>query len=721
MKLFQRILSNLSFFILVMFLFLLMFQSKVSLPPVWQATGRMHPLLLHLPIGLIILSFILWLFRKHVEAAAFEKMFVLVLHIAAFTAVLTALLGFFLSLEEGYDDVLLPKHKFLGVTTAVFSYLLLLLYRRAPEKKIIFGAAITLTLTAVIFGSHFGSVLTHGEGFVWQPLQKEETENEIITDSSTLFAAAVRPVLKTKCFSCHNEKKAKGKLVMTTEEKILAGGKSGPTWKAGDALNSRLIQNINRPEEEKKHMPPKGKPQLSADEMDFLFAWIEAGADMKKRLNEYDDNDTLKILATKFIRHAEEVIEEKQYTFKAASLSLVQKLSDPFCTVFPLSQNSPALQADFFVREKFDRNKLRELLKVKEQLVSLNLGNMPVSDEDMKTVSSFTNLEKLILNNTAISNKGLEEIRKLKKLQSLSVAGTRVDENIAPLFTQLDSMKVVFTWNSGISAADAAGLQKQFKKIIFNSGYVPDEKEILFLTPPAVKNEEFVLAEKEKIELKHTVPGVTIRYTTDGSIPDSSSSPVYKEAIAAGRSMVVKARAIKPGWYSSPVAEFSFFKKGRRPTNAELINSPNEKYKGEGEKTLVDSKLGAAENFNDVAWLGFREKPFAALFYFAEEPVIGSICIRYNKNIPSYLLPPTVVEVWGGNDETKMKLLKKISPPPATKEELNTVKAETVTIEIPPSSFRYYKVVAKNLLKLPPWHPGKGDRAWVFIDEIFFN
>jgi uncharacterized membrane protein len=721
MKLFQRILSNLSFFILVMLLFLLLFQNKVSLPPVLQATGRTHPLLLHLPIGFIILSFILWLFRKQVDAAAFEKMFVLVLHIAAFTAVLTALLGFFLSKEEGYDIELLLKHKFLGVTTAIFSYLLLLLYPRAPGKKKIFGGALTLTLAAIIFGSHFGSVLTHGEDFVWTPLQKEEAENEIITGSSTLFSAAVRPILKSKCFSCHNERKAKGGLVMTSEEKILAGGKNGPAWKAGDAQNSRLIQNINRPEEEKKHMPPKGKPQLTPDEMDFLFAWIEAGADMKKRLNEYDDNDTLKILASRFIRQTAEVVEEKQYAFKAASFSLVQKLNDPFCSVFPLSQNSPALQADFFVREKFDRNKLQELLKVKEQLVNLNLGNMPAMDEDMKTVSSFTHLEKLNLNNTAISNKGLEEIKKLKMLQSLSLAGTKVDKNAAPLFAQLDSLKEVFTWNSGISPADAAALQRQYKKIHFNSGYVPGEKEILFLTPPSVKNEEFVLAENERIELKHAVPGVTIRYTTDGSIPDSSSSPVYKEAIEADRNMVVKARAVKPGWYSSPVAEFSFFKKGRKPTNAELINPPDEKYKGEGEKTLIDGKLGAAENFNDAAWLGFREKPFAAWFYFAEEPVIGRICIRYNKSIPSYLLPPAEVEVWGGYDKIKMKLLKKVSPWPATKEELNAVKAETVMIEIPPSSFRYYKVVAKNLLRLPAWHPGKGDRAWVFIDEIFFN
>ena len=287
MKLFQRILSSLTFFIIVMLLFLLFFQNKVSLPPMMQAVGRMHPLLLHLPIGLLVISFILWIGKKNIESTSFQKIFILVLQVTAFTASLTALMGFFLSREGGYDENILLKHKVLGIITAALSYVLLLIYQSVPDKKLVFGSAITLSLMVMIVGSHFGSTLTHGEGFVMQPLQGEkEIEEQKITDSSSLFAAAVRPILKSKCFSCHNERKAKGELIMTTEEKILEGGKNGPIWKSGDALNSHIIQNINLPEEDKKHMPPKGKPQLSQAEIDFLFTWIQSGADMKKRIEK---------------------------------------------------------------------------------------------------------------------------------------------------------------------------------------------------------------------------------------------------------------------------------------------------------------------------------------------------------------------------------------------------------------------------------------------------
>ena len=722
MKLFQRILSNLVFFIVVMLLFLLFFQSKISLPPLMQAIGRMHPMLLHLPIGMLILVLFLWIFRKNIDSSSFEKIFVLTLHVAAFASALTALMGFFLSREGGYDETILSRHKFFGVTTAILAYALLIVYRINPEKKKLFGATLMTTITLLVLGSHFGSNLTHGEGFVWQPLHNNgETPEEKITDSSTLFAAAIRPVLKTKCFSCHNEKKAKGGLVMTGEEKFLKGGKNGPVLKAGDALNSHIIQKINLPEEEKKHMPPMGKPQLSSEEKKLLFTWIQSGADMQKRVFEFPETDSLKILATQFIHLSREETEEKKYPFTAAGVALLEKISGPFCSVAPLSQNSPALRANFFVREKYNPQKLEELFGVKEQLVEINLGNMPVTDADMKTISKFSNLEKLILNNSAVTSKGLQEIEGLKNLQSLSLAGTKIDKGALNILTRFESLKEVFTWNTGITIADIEAVRQKENKISFNPGYVPDKNEMLELTAPVIKNESTVIAPGEAVELKHPIPGVIIRYTIDGSIPDSSSSPVYKTPIIINGFTVIKTRAVKNGWSSSPVAEISVFKKGFIPQSAELITTPNQRYRGEGGKTLIDGKKGTPENFNDIAWLGFREQPFDALFYFEKTQAISSISISYNKSVPSFIMPPAEVQVWGGDDKNKLRLLKKMNPPPATKEELNTVKNEAVKLEIPPTAFHYFKIVAKNLVKLPAWHPGKKEKGWVFIDEIFFN
>jgi len=722
MKIFQRILSDLSLLIVTMLLFLLLFQTKISLPPTVQAIGRMHPFLLHVPIVLLILVLVLWIFRKNVEGNSFQKIFSPILHVSVFTSALTALMGFFLSKEGGYDETTIYWHKLLGVITALLAYIMLLIYKATGENKKIFGAASITTTLLLVVASHFGSNLSHGEGFVWQPFRGEEkTEEEKITDSSTMFAAAIKPILKTKCFSCHNETKAKGKLVMTSEEKLLAGGKSGPIWKAGDASNSRIIHNINLAEDDKKHMPPLGKPQLNEEEINFLYTWIQSGADMKKQIREYSETDSVKIIAAKFFNPQKEEPKEKEYSFSAVSSTTIQKLNDPFCSVFPISQNSPALQVDFFVREKYNSKKLEELLKVKEQIVVLSLANMPASDADMKTVSKFTNLEKLILNNSSVTNKGVAELVKLKSLQSLSLAGTGINKNAIQELLKLESLKEVFIWKTNIVNEDILAIKVNNKKIIFNTGYIPEKGEVLTLTSPAIKNETVVLGENEKVELKHQIPGVMIRYTTDGTVPDSTSSPVYKEPFPINGFTTIKALAIKNGWYSSPVFEVNFYKKGIQPQKAELITTPNEKYKGEGGITLIDGKKGTVENFSDPAWLGFREEPFEALFYFEKPQTINNISISYATRVQAYLMPPTEIEIWGGENKDKLKLLKKIFPTQLTKEEKNMVKNEAIKIEFPSLSAQCFKIIAKNITKLPSWHPGKGQKGWVFIDEVFFN
>ena len=91
--------------------------------------------------------------------------------------------------------------------------------------------------------------------------------------------------------------------------------------------------------------------------------------------------------------------------------------------------------------------------------------------------------------------------------------------------------------------------------------------------------------------------------------------------------------------------------------------------------------------------------------------------LSYGKNIGGYLFPPEEVEVWGGEDKGKLTLIKKMKvEQPKGYESLNV---QALTIPLEPSSHRYYKVVARPVEKLPQWHQGKGQKGWVFIDELF--
>ena len=81
-------------------------------------------------------------------------------------------------------------------------------------------------------------------------------------------------VLRDQCVSCHKAGKAKGGLLLTTREKMLTGGDTGPAVVPGKAADSLVYQLALQ--EGDPHMPPK--KQLAAGEMEALKAWIESGA-----------------------------------------------------------------------------------------------------------------------------------------------------------------------------------------------------------------------------------------------------------------------------------------------------------------------------------------------------------------------------------------------------------------------------------------------------------
>lgn len=85
--------------------------------------------------------------------------------------------------------------------------------------------------------------------------------------------AALR-LLKTSCFSCHNDEKKKGGLVMTSREALFKGGESGAVLVAGAPEESPLITALSADAD--PHMPPK--KQLSAAQIEVLSRWVREGA-----------------------------------------------------------------------------------------------------------------------------------------------------------------------------------------------------------------------------------------------------------------------------------------------------------------------------------------------------------------------------------------------------------------------------------------------------------
>ncbi len=709
----KGILLNFIFFFQVLLLFLLFFESQIELPAWLQVAGRLHPVVLHLPIGFLIFFVIMLFARNEFKKKAFKKIALLTLLLTSVAASVTALFGFFLSLQGDYGADALTQHKVSGVLLSFLCYVLLLVFERVEENEIVFFGLGALTIGSLLFVGHSGGTLTHGENYVFAPVKNSE---EIPADAS-VFRKSVYPVLEKKCISCHNESKAKGKLVMTSVDAFKKGGKKGVEWEAGKPGDSRMIKYIHLPLEDDDHMPPDGKPQLNKQEIDLLKQWIKSGADFEVKLADLKEGDSLKILAATFSPVAD-VVEHKVYPFNAVSEDVVKKLNTPFRSVFPLYQGSAALQADFFIRESFQPKALEELSEIKEQLVVLNLSKMPVIDAELKIIGTFKNVEKINLNFSKIQGEGLSSLQSLNNLTSLSLAGTDVTREYLKPVLGLPLLKELFIWNTKITEADKVDLLKQYPNISISTTQFKDDR-VLRLSRPLLVNDG-LLKKDEPIELKHAMPGVTIRYTLDGTRPDSTTSLTYDQPLHQQATFKVKAIACKPGWYCSDVFEMTCFVSGLKPEGAKLLSPVDKQYSGEGSKSLTDGRKGFIDVLKEPSWLGFRDNPFAAEFDFGKTPPpIHKIVMSYAENIGGYIFPPTEVEVWGGDDDQHLKLIKTIKPEMPKEYLPQRIQPFDIDFE-KPMTHSVYKITARPIDKLPNWHSGKGKKGWFFVDEVFF-
>ncbi|UCS93906.1 PSD1 and planctomycete cytochrome C domain-containing protein [Echinicola marina] len=92
------------------------------------------------------------------------------------------------------------------------------------------------------------------------------------------FNAEVRPIINSKCITCHGGVKQSGEFSLLFQEEALSPTKSGhPAIIPGDAEGSEMIKRILAQDPEQR-MPPEG-PALSKEEVDILKRWINQGAE----------------------------------------------------------------------------------------------------------------------------------------------------------------------------------------------------------------------------------------------------------------------------------------------------------------------------------------------------------------------------------------------------------------------------------------------------------
>lgn len=701
----RKLLFNIVWAAAFMLAFLLLFEQRIVVPAYLQVAGRLHPALLHFPIALNLL-YLLWILRRPGEQDNGKTLLLL----TCASAVFTALAGLLLSRENGYDAAAIATHKWSGAALAFFNVLWYAFYDKIKRGQHIFLAVLAGGTT--LLTGHWGGEITHGKAYLTAPLQSAETSTTplVALEEMEVFAHLVEPILRQKCYACHNDNKAKGQLNMSTLAGLQKGGKNGPLWNT-ETSQSLMLDRLHLPLAHKEHMPPAGKPQLSESEKHILRLWIQRGAPFEQKIAALPENDSLRILAQGKPQQAPAEV----FHFPAASEQLVRQLNTQNLVLRQQAVGSPALQADFYGAQLFHAEQLKTLLKVKEQLVGLNLNKIPLRDAELPVIAQFTELRQLNLSFTQISSAGLAALAPLKALRQLSLSGTAVDAGILPALQQMPALKQVQVWNTALTDSDMAALKGQLPGVQFERGYQNDTA-LLRLPAPQVLNENQFVKEPELLRIKNFVGSAAVRYTLDGSEPDSLQSPLYTPELKISKGGPVKLKAFKPGWASSATTETYFFSAGIRPDSIWNLKLPEPDYRNVKAAKLLDLKRGVKDNFRSGEWQAYRYGPMETMLQFRQPTLVSGINLSYLLGIGSYIMPPQSVEIWGGEGPDQLRLLGKLLPKQPEQILPNANMALEVKFE--QTQVRYLKIKAHPVAKLPKWHPGKGDVGWLFVDEV---
>lgn len=700
-------------------LFFLLAEHLVRIPSWVQVFGRMHPMLLHFPIVLLLFAGLFVNFRKQ-----FQRKFPVVvliresLFVAALAAAVTVIMGLLLGQEEGYDGNSFLWHKWTGIAISFSSWGLVWMQSLQYHRyRFLFTAFTNLSLILLVIAGHFGAALTHGEDFVLGPM-KQPSAQPFDVNTAQIFDDAVLPILRAKCLSCHNQGKAKGGLMLTDSTAIAKGGEGGPLFLSGNPTESLLIQRLVLDIEHEHHMPPKGKPQLMAEELALLKAWIAKGAQFDLSVANLAADDSLMLA----INAVYQVTNEGHFDFPAADAEQIERLSTPYRIVRVLADGSPALSVNFYGASFYTDQSMAELKPIARQIVSLNVDGMPIGQQGLETIATFKNLRDINLNDTPTDDQGLERLLALPKLSSASLSGTAVTAAGVKQLLVNNGLRQVFIWNTSISNEEAAELIASFPTKVIEVGFVDDGKAILPLTTPQIIPARTFFRDELHVTMTHPVPGVQILYSLDGKEPDSLNGAVFDKPISIRGNQQLVVKAFKEGWAPSATVVRGYVQSAKKPDRIVMQGRPHYLYPARRENSFFDLESGG-NNHADGKWQGYFQSSLTATLQFDEPTTIDTLTLSVMQNytgityMPVYA--PAYIEVWGGSDTTHERLLAKVLPNLGKPDQLEA--RRLIHCPINTANLRHLKLIAQPYSKIPDGYPGAGAEAWLFVDEIILK
>ena len=437
--------------------------------------GRFHPLLVHLPIGFLILAILIESYSSIFKIKINRRIVNFTWFIAFFSSVLTTILGLLVAETGHYIDENLFMHKIFGLSLTAISFISWFL-RLSIFSNLFSSSLKTLSNTIIIvlltLTGHYGGNLTHGETYlvdyapenIKELVVKKNKYVELEIDSVKVYDDLIQPIFNQKCVSCHNKEISRGNLNMDSYSNLLKGGSSGIPINKSDPRKSLLIRRITMPTSELKYMPPDGEP-VSFDEIKTLIWWInnldKSNENLVSLKVEDDIKESLEMLYS--LNFTEKQWFEK-ISIDKIDESLGQNIDNSVFQIKFISDEKKFLSVKY-LQKNVSVSDIEKLEKISKYIAYFTAKSSNISNELIKGISNFENLVKLEIQDNNIDDESIKILQSLKNLEILNIHNTKITNKSIEILKKFKNLKRAYVWGTSISRSEIDEFNRKEEKL----------------------------------------------------------------------------------------------------------------------------------------------------------------------------------------------------------------------------------------------------------------
>ncbi|NQV73713.1 hypothetical protein HQ496_11370 [bacterium] len=450
----------------------------------FRFAGRLHPAIVHLPIGLLIGALFMVVVNRLDWLNISEGAIDLVLLLGTWAGVKAVFLGSWLAQTGGYAEDLLFLHKLMGYGIAVLSAAILFLRTSSPTfnkpaLSLVGWAAIVILL---VVGGDMGGQLTHGRGFVteYAPgfVQSMLGNPNPLTGrlhlgspgTTTVYEGIVSPILANKCTFCHGEGRQNGRLQLHTQEAIEAHEGDEPLIVAGRPEESELIKRVVLPEGHEDQMPPpmRAKPISHAD-VELLKWWVASGASFDATISDTEMPTSIFFIL-------------KQFGLDPLRTGVFALDLPPADSLALASLRSNGLRIDLLAEGESllsvacgSANACLTTIQeagVSDLVTWLDLRGSSVTDSDLASLAQFPKLTRLNIAGADIDGSGFEHLVGLEYLEYLNAYDTKVNDAGIAHLASAKQITAVYLWQTAVTQDGINQLREALPKAEINVGEI---------------------------------------------------------------------------------------------------------------------------------------------------------------------------------------------------------------------------------------------------------